>query len=328
MKNIHLFIYLLLLAACGGSDKGETTEVSQAEGKLILDESHGGNGYAWGLPNCDSCHALGVIHSGQDKIRTIVKTKGYVTCTGCHGRNGTNESEPRRCGVCHNNIDLPQAPPLQGQHAHGFTAGEVGALGDEQCLVCHDASDMDGGFDNNRDLTRFPDAAQTLNPYNRVSDFCLRCHNRDHQQAGFEIAGGSYEDPLIAAEDDFHLIDKHGYQDGTGERSYAGLRAGYTYQSVVDCTDCHSMHATDNTALIIDRSDKGVMRLAAAIRDKPYAVNTTEGEFAQLCVLCHQMETIIDDGDLDTGNGLSGVHQASGDCQSCHSHGEAVQAGL
>lgn len=328
MARTYLLVCFMLLAACGGSDKGETTEVSQADGKLILDASHGGNGYAWGRSHCDSCHALGVIHAGLDKIRSIVKTKGYTTCTGCHGRNGTNESEPRRCGVCHNSTDLPQTPSLQGQHAHGFTAGEVGALGDEQCLVCHIASDMDGRFDNNRDLTRFPDAAQTLTPYHDVADFCLRCHNRDHQQPGFEITGSSYDDPLIAAEDDFKLIDKHGRQDGSGERTYAGLRTNYKYQSVVACTDCHSMHASNNIKLIIDSSDKGVKQLDASIRDKHYAVQTEDGAYAQLCVLCHQMELIQDDGDIDTGNGLSGVHQASGDCRSCHSHGEAVQAGL
>lgn len=328
MARVFLLVCFMLLAACGGGDKGKTTDVSQTEGNLILDASHGGNGYAWGRPNCASCHALGIIHAGQDKIRSIVKTKGYTTCTGCHGRNGTNESEPRRCGVCHNNTDLPQAPPLQGQHGHGFTAGEVGALGDQQCLVCHIAADMDGRFDNDRDLTRFPDAAQTLTPYHDVSDFCLRCHNRDHQQPGFEIVDKAYDDPLIAAEDNFHLIDKHGRQDGSGERTYAGLRTKYKYQSVVECTDCHSMHATDNAKLIIDSSNKGVTQLAASIRNKPYTIQTEDGAYAQLCVLCHQMELIQDDGDINTGNGLSGVHQASGECRSCHSHGEAVQAGL
>ena len=233
MKNIYLFIFLLLLIACGGGDKGETATVSQAEGKLILDATHGGNGYAWGRANCDSCHALGVIHASLDNIRSIVKTKGYATCTGCHGRNGTNESEPRRCGVCHNDTDLPQSPPLQGQHAHGFAVGKVAALGDAQCLVCHDASNMDGRFDNNQDLTRFPDARQVFTAYNNVSDFCLRCHNRDHQQVGFEIV----DDSLTAVDDEFHLINKHGYQDGSGERSYAGLRTGYTYKRVGDCTD-------------------------------------------------------------------------------------------
>ncbi len=324
----YLFIFLLFLSACGGGDKGETSEVSQAEGKLILDESHGGNGYAWGRPTCDNCHALGIIHAGLDTLRTIVKTKGYVTCTGCHGRNGSNESEPRRCGVCHNNSDLPQSPPLQGQHAHSFKRGENSTLNDGQCLICHDASNMDGRFDNNRDLTRFVDAAQILTPYRNVSDFCLRCHNRDHQQTGFEITGSGYDDPIIAIEDDFHLIDKHGYQDGTGMRSYSGLRAGYSYQSMVDCTDCHSMHATDNTALIIDRSDKGVKQLDGALRNKAYAVRTEEGDFSQLCVLCHQMEGVMEDAELDTGNGLSGVHQAHGDCRACHTHGESVQAGL
>ena len=312
----------LLIAACGTNGKGETTTVSQSEGTLILDASHGGHAYAWGRANCDSCHALGVIHSELDTIRQMVKAKGYVTCTGCHGRNGTDESEPRRCGVCHNTTDLPDTPPLQGQHGHGFVAGQLGALGDAQCLACHDASNMDGVLDVNIDLRRLPDAAQTLSPYKNVSEFCLRCHNRDHQQPDYSI-DAEYDNSLIAAEDHYHLADSHGRIDGSGDGVYTGLRSGYAYQSIVDCTDCHTLHATDNRALIIDRSDKGVKKLDAALRNTPYPVTTQQGNYAQLCVLCHDMKNILDDGDQNTGNGLSGVHQASGDCSACHSHGKA-----
>jgi hypothetical protein len=40
------------------------------------------------------------------------------------------------------------------------------------------------------------------------------------------------------------------------------------------------------------------------------------------------MSDIVEQGDQDTGNGLSGVHQVSSDCRVCHVHGMAAQTGL
>jgi nitrate reductase cytochrome c-type subunit len=327
-----LWLVLMLSACGGGSSENQSNDVSQASGNLILDTSHGGGGSAWGLAECSTCHAMQVIHQNVDDVRGIVRgmvrDKGYSTCTGCHGRNGTGESEPRRCGVCHNGADLSQAPQLSGQHAHGFKVGEAGSLGDEQCIDCHVASDMNGVFEPNRDLTRYVDEMQILSNYSDTSDFCLRCHNRDHQQTGFEILGNDYDDPLIAVEDAFRFTDQHGQPEGSGTRTYAGLRTDYEYPSVVACTDCHAMHGTDNTKLIIDNSTKGVKQLDPSLRETPYGVNVVDGDYSQLCVLCHQMAVVLDAGDQDAGNGLSGVHEVGSDCRPCHTHGEATQAGL
>jgi len=52
------------------------------------------------------------------------------------------------------------------------------------------------------------------------------------------------------------------------------------------------------------------------------------GDYSQLCVTCHQMQDIVEQGAQNTGNGLSGVHQVGGDCRVCHVHGMAVQTGL
>ena len=327
LATTALLILAALLSACGGGE-GEARGVSLESGNLILTASHGEEGAAWRLPDCAACHAMAVIHEGADRIRAIVRDKGYATCTGCHGRNGSSESEPRRCGVCHNNTDLPRAPQLQGRHAHSFTVGERSALSDAECLNCHVASDMDGLFELNRDLTGYPDATQTVTTYGAVADFCLRCHNRDHQQAGFEIIDSSFDDPLIAVEDAFHFVDQHGLIDGSGTRTYAGLRSAYGYRSTVACTDCHAMHGTDNAKLIVDSSLKGAARLDPAVRETPHSVTVVEGDYSQLCVLCHQMQVVLDDGGLDTGNGLAGVHEVGSDCRPCHTHGEAVQAGL
>ncbi|NOX92004.1 MAG: hypothetical protein GXP18_06020 [Gammaproteobacteria bacterium] len=330
MKNIVTIILLMmatLLSACGDSD-GENGAVSLESSNLLLTASHGGKGAAWRLPDCSTCHAMEVIHKRAERIRNIVREKGYTTCTGCHGRNGSNESEPRQCSVCHNNNDLPHAPWLQGQHAHTFTVGETALLNDDQCVDCHVASDMDGVFELNRDLTGYADKTQRVSSYSSISEFCLRCHNRDHQQVGFEIIDRNFYDPLIAVEDAFHFIDQHGSVDGTGLRTYAGLRPGYKYRTVVACTDCHAMHGTDNTRLIIDSSQKGVTQLNASIREAAHSVTVNNGDYSQLCVLCHQMQVIVDDGDLETGNGLAGVHEVGSDCRTCHTHGEAIQAGL
>ncbi len=322
MRTLLLCCLLVLLAAC---DSNTNTD-SPSDTDLLLDVNHGGGGAAWGLENCDACHAITVIHQNEDGIREIVKDNGHDTCTGCHGSNGTDA--PRQCIICHNEKDLPDAPIQSGSHKHDFVANTDYDLQDEQCLDCHYASDMDGSFEINRDLTRYPDANGINSPYASGADFCLRCHNRDHQQVDFPITGKEFDDPLIAIEDTYTLVDKHGELKSTGAGTYAGLRADYIYGSRVECTDCHAMHGTDNLKLFIDRSDKGSSKLDPVIRNLPYSVHVSGDDYSQLCVLCHDMESLQDQGDVDTGNGLSGVHITGSSCIECHSHGEAVQAGL
>ena len=326
-----LMMLTLLLSGCS-HDQSKNKTVSLASGNLILDSSHGDDGSAWMLPDCTACHAMEVIHEKANGIRGLVRDKGYSTCTGCHGRNGSNESEVRRCIVCHNQNDLPQTLHLEGNHAHTFsvtlTLADAATLNDNQCIACHVASDMDGQFELNRDLTGYPNALNVISSYNSVSEFCLRCHNRDHQQQGFEITVDQFDDPLVAVDDAFNFVDQHGLIDGSGTRTYAGLRPGYEYQTTVACTDCHAMHGTNNSKLIIDSSLKGVTQLPASIREAAYQVTVNNGDYSQLCVLCHQMDVMLDDGNVDTGNGLSGVHEVGSDCRVCHTHGEAVQAGL
>jgi len=319
--RLPALIMALLLAGC------QTEQGGVAQGvNLILDRSHGGGGAAWGLAACGNCHPLAVIHEDAPGVASLVRRHGYATCTGCHGDNGTGA--PRRCLVCHNGADLPGTPLSTGRHGHDFRRGERSPLEDADCLICHRAADMDGRFEPERDLTPLPDAAGVLPPYRTIADFCLRCHNRDHQPPGFEMQGERFDDPLVAVADAWRYVDKHGPSAGTGERTFAGLRAGYRYRSVVECTDCHAMHGTDNGKLIIDSSLKGVSRLDPALRERPYRVVVTGGDYAQLCVLCHAMETLLEAGGEDTGNGLSGVHERGVDCRPCHTHGEAVQAGL
>jgi predicted CXXCH cytochrome family protein len=240
---------------------------------------------------------------------------------GCHGDNGTRRERP--CVICHNDTDLPGTPHRDGGFRHLFADMSL----DQECVTCHNASDMDGEFLAQQDLTLFPDRQKRLSSYFSNADFCLRCHNRDHQVSGFEIAGKHWRDPLVAMEDNYLAIDIHGHRNG-GRGTYSGLRDNYHYASRVDCTDCHAMHGTQNNGLIIDKASKGVSALEPDSFIEQTDVWTGEGQYAQLCVLCHQMNRNGQDSSLDTGNGLSGVHQASGDCRDCHAHGQAGQAGF
>ncbi|MES9994192.1 MAG: hypothetical protein ABW098_19765 [Candidatus Thiodiazotropha sp.] len=326
MRTCFLLLSLLLLAACGGGDESVVT--TERPGGLLVDERHGDNGNAWGVKACDGCHALTVIHQETTAtIREMVREKGYDSCTGCHGSNGT--STPRECLICHNETDLPGAPYLDGHNSHKFNEQQTG-MTDEECLVCHHYSDMDGRFELNLDLTLFPDASGLSNDYLSEAEFCLHCHNRDHQQPGYEIEGSDYADPLVALEDDYRYVDYHGWRDGSGEGTYHGLRSGYRYPQLVDCSDCHALHGTINEKLIIDNSAKGARQLdGAPFTTTVYPIEiTAQGDYSQLCVVCHVMELLADEGDVDTGNGLKGVHMVGQDCRPCHTHGEASQVGL
>jgi nitrate/TMAO reductase-like tetraheme cytochrome c subunit len=323
MMRMVMAIMVIVLSACSQSER--EADVSMESGNLILTRDHGGSGSAWGLADCDSCHVLDDIHQRADLIRGITRQKGYATCTGCHGDNGSNQA--RQCVICHNANDLASAPMLDGAHSHNFTEDATGGLADQSCLDCHWASDMDGHFDVNRDLSRLGDELGRTTEYQSVSEFCLRCHNRDHQQSEYPIEA-DYDDPLIAIQDAYLYIDQHGEVDGSGTRTYAGLRDGYHYASEVECTDCHAMHGTDNGGLVIDRSLKGLSQLDEALRAADYPISIEGGNTTQLCVMCHEMDVVVDQGDQNAGNGLAGVHEISGDCLLCHSHGEAVQAGM
>ena len=321
-KLISLIIIPLIIVSCNSDDSGQDFN-SLNSNKLIISSSHGIDGAAYGLADCAACHVINIIHkTTTPNIRDIVADKGFATCMGCHGNNGTGES--RACIICHNSTDLPRSPWQSEHFTHNFNADEN--ISDKDCVSCHDSSDMNGHFVPNIDLTSYPDVNRQHQAYNNISEFCLRCHNRDNPQIGFEMSNQTYNHPLIAMQDNYNFIDKHGWIDGTGYRTYSGLRSGYQYGTLVECTDCHTMHGTKNKALIIDYAGKGGYKLSSDFEN--YPVSITDGNYAQLCVLCHQMQDIIEQGAENTGNGLAGVHAISEDCSICHSHGETVQTGL
>jgi hypothetical protein len=218
---------------------------------------------------------------------------------------------------------------MQGAKNHNFKANTEQPQTDQQCIDCHAASDMDGSFELNTDLTRFPNKAGRVLEYLDSSEFCLRCHNSTHQQPGFTIAGYDPRHPLTAMEQNWLTLDVHGKRKGSGERTYAGLRGNvYQYGSLVECVDCHAMHGTHNNKLIIDSTATGVFKFPDFARKTPFLIDTPNGDYSQLCVTCHAMKTPLEQGTQNTGNGLAGVHEVGSDCRRCHVHGMAAQTGL
>jgi hypothetical protein len=327
--------------------KALQTSGSSLKANLILSKTHGknGNGAAWGIAQCDACHAVSAIHRNAPDIKDIVLKKGYATCMGCHGSNGTvnganvtmlasaagviDANATRKCVICHNVFDLPKAPDLNAAKNHNFKASSEQPLSDAMCMQCHDASDMNGHFDANTDLTHFPNKAGRNVDYNNSAEFCLSCHNLDHQQPGALIQGYRPRHPLVAMETNWNFLDVHGKRKGSGARTYAGLRANvYQYGSQVECVDCHAMHGTHNNKLIIDSTAKGVFKFPDFARNLSISIDTPQGDYGQLCVICHAMGNVVEQGAQNTGNGLAGVHQVGGDCRDCHTHGMAAQTGL
>ncbi len=327
-SNIRTGIVLLLMLTVLPLKAVETLDVSLEKGQLLLTPRHGGDGSAWGNENCSACHFSRSIHSEAPVIRNIVREVGFSTCTGCHGSNGT-EAE-RKCTICHNPQRLPTAPIMTAPETHDFSVKESVPLNDRECLICHHSSDMDGVFEPDIDLSYFPHAQPALDlPYRSGVEFCLRCHNKNDQQPGYEMQARFPRDPLVDMDVNYQHYDVHGYQRGSGQRTYTGLRSGsYQYGDLLECTDCHAMHGTHNPKLILDRTDAGATKLAPEIRNLPVLINVVDGDYSQLCVSCHDMNTLVEQGAENTGNGLSGVHQFGTDCRQCHVHGMAVQTGL
>ncbi len=276
--NFGYWMLFLVLAFAGMHQSVWARDVSQAKGNLFLTKNHGG-GEGWGKTQCESCHALFRIHDSVPKTKTVVEQVGFDSCAGCHGQNGT--SMQKRCVICHNNDVMPGVPHRNGRHRHDFSLSNTIPTTDEQCLDCHKASDMDGRFELDKDLTLFRDATGAKPPYANISEFCLRCHTESNPNKKHPIVDAGRRDQALLAEENYRLKDKHGIKKGLGDGAntepeiaalYYGLRLEkYKYPSVVECVDCHTMHGTNNASnLIIDDSRQAKFFHDQKTRRKPF----------------------------------------------------------
>ena len=308
------------------------------EGYTTCYTCHGSNGGEEKAESCIACHNSNSLPNYppldggySHNFNNTESSLNDDDCMSCHTANAHDssaiENSQARCGACHNLSFLPNLPALDGTSAHNFGFSGSG-LSDDACVVCHETSDMNGQFNPATDLTKLPDNEGNVTASSSITVFCLRCHNQSHQVPGYEITTESRYDPLVAMDDNYRFIDYHGLRRGSGSRVYYGLRNGYNYKSWVECTDCHAMHGTNNPGLLIDRSTKGVSRLRQAFRNMNWQVEVIDGNYAQLCVLCHETSEQVEESSSNTGNGLAGVHQAAGDCRPCHAHGQSIQVGL
>lgn len=344
MHKLMLILSLLILSGCN-PEKDQDFQVKRHEGQQwkLLDQNHGHAGSAWGLKDCASCHVISDIHKQQEqRLQQLVKDKSYQSCAGCHGDNNT--SLKRQCLICHNNDDLPAAPYYLGNNSHRLSQSNShqltannspseSSLSDEDCLSCHKLSDMNGEFNRQVDLTRLIDHNGELQPYRNESDFCLRCHN-DRAAISEHPLPAAGRPALSQMENYYRSFDRHGGIDGSGDGTYSGLRkntdgtTGYRYQSLVECSDCHEMHGSHNQKLLLPSSRVGLSQLDISLRASDYSINTDKDDYSQLCVMCHQMNIVVEKGAKNAGNGLSGVHETASSCLACHKHGSSTQAGL
>ena len=183
MRFSLLYVLVLLSGCIPSGDDGQRAGTHQST--LILDQHHGDGGSAWGQADCLACHPVQGIHHSAPAIRAIAAQKGGASCTGCHGDNGSGAA--RRCLLCHNPDDLPSPSLAGGMHAHRFGEASDGVMTDAECVVCHEASDMDGRWEPAVDLSANLNGMGVSHGYNSVSAFCVACHNREQQSVDYPI---------------------------------------------------------------------------------------------------------------------------------------------
>lgn len=352
----------LTVGACGGSSSPASDDYDPpgtgVAPRLLNSTDHGG-GQGWAQSSCLTCHRMERVtelHVEVPNIRdSLVRLKDKVggevqrSCLACHDTNGLDPLTSRECLICHGDSDiLPGAELFKKEHAHSITNIGGGTIGDADCVVCHERSNMDGTFDINEDLTRFKAGVA----YETINDFCLACHDIDGVSLSADrvILPPKLRFPELPQEPVFTDIkrsflgagstdaeredtaDFHGFRTGTAQEDkpvvYLGepniYRAGYDADMILQCTDCHLVHTSGNPYLITESADS-----ASELTDETAlgaTVSVSERNFEQLCAVCH---THPDGGEV--GNSLRGsVHLAGyvGDCVSCHYHGAGYIADL
>lgn len=329
-ESVRVFIYcivsLMILAsavACGSNSSSNSSAQKNIIGipQLTDSKSHSG----WEREDCSLCHPsaqLDKIHDYSPALASSfrkVDASDTGACLYCHGTNGIEgiTAESYQCTLCHANPSIVASAGLFGGHTTMHDLDGNGKIGNSDCVVCHQYTDMNGSISLTRDFR------QSSAAYGDISAFCLNCHD----------GNGAFGEtpPALAFDADFTNIydtfkglfgntftaDIHGAKDGMGQ-SFGQFRpgSGYTSGMEVSCTHCHDVHTSDNTYLITQSGDSAALADGTALNAP---VSVVGNNFTELCALCHMSP----DGAI-TGNGLQEVTHPSGydsNCTNCHYHG-------
>ncbi len=323
---IYCIVSLMILAsasACGSNSSSNSAAQKNAIGipQLVDSKSHSG----WERNDCSLCHPakqLDEIHKYNPALPASFKKVGagdIGACLYCHGTNGIKDvtAESYQCTLCHSDPYIVASAGLFGGHTTMHDLDSDGKIGNSDCVICHEYTDMNGKISLTRDFR------QGAAAYSTKTEFCLNCHDGN---GAFGITP-----PSLAFDGDFTNIfdtfrgiagqtftaDIHGAKDGLGQ-TFGQFRPGASYTSAMEvgCTHCHDVHTSDNSYLITQSGDSA----EDADSDAFSAPVSVQGNnFTELCALCH-MST---DGAV-TGNGLQEVVHPSGydsNCTNCHYHG-------
>lgn len=336
MKKIYkALIYAALLgvivltAACGGGNSGDgdspTTEMKGNAPQLTVPENHYG-GTAWGNDKCYLCHnikKLQDIHAYSPKLAKSFGTLSETdigACLYCHGTNGLTgiTTDTYQCMTCHENADIVSSHDMfGGKNMHDFDGD--GKIGNSDCVVCHEWSDMDGKIDVNVDFRK------SGTDYVTTNDLCLACHD-GNGAFGIMPSVLKFDTEVTNIYSTFigtgstsaemkSTADIHGARIGQGQ-SFGVFRGSYVNDMELPCLSCHQVHSSDNPYLI---TESGKTAVNADDTAKNATVSVTENNFTELCAVCH-----MNPSGADTANGLKEVVHTStysSNCTDCHYHG-------
>ncbi|MCD8554992.1 cytochrome c3 family protein [Seleniivibrio sp.] len=329
LTYITVLCVIALTVACGGGNSGDMdsplTERTGNAPQLTVPEAHYG-GTAWGNDKCYLCHNIKKLQDIHDYSPKLAASFGKVgetdigACLYCHGTNGIKgiTADTYQCLKCHADSDIVSSHDMFGGSNMHDLDGD-GKIGNSDCVVCHDWSDMDGTLDLAVDLT------QSGTTYASTNNFCLNCHDGngafsimpsyltfDTEQtniyATFMGIGSTDAEMKSTA-------DIHGAKVGQGQ-SFGVFRGTYANDMVVPCLSCHQVHSSDNPYLI---TESGKTATLADDTAKSASVSVTTNNFSELCAVCH-----TNDSGADTTNGLKEVVHTStysSNCTDCHYHG-------
>jgi hypothetical protein len=89
---VRFMLLSLLLAGCGPDPCPDGSMIDSDAGLVVTADEHGA---AWGVAQCDACHAWTTLHRtgctpdvDLEAIQEMVELDGLESCSLCHGDNG------------------------------------------------------------------------------------------------------------------------------------------------------------------------------------------------------------------------------------------------